>query len=134
MLTRRRAIATFSGLLLAAGAAAAAPEATPFETEAFEAALAAKRPVLVEISASWCPVCTVQKQHLAVLLDDPRFADLLFLEVDFDSRKDIVRALGAQAQSTLIAFGGGVETARSVGETDPARIGALLDSAVAAAE
>lgn len=133
VLTRRHLLAALSGSLLVVNVAIAAPVAKSFETEIFEAALAAKRPILVEISAPWCPVCAIQKEHLAALLTDPRYADLVFLEVDFDSRKDVVRALGAQTQSTLIAYGGGAEVTRSVGETDRSRIGALLDSAVAAA-
>ena len=43
---------------------------------------------------------------------------------------DHVRALKAQSQSTLIAYKGAEEVARSVGETNPGLIEALLTSAL----
>lgn len=42
--------------------------------------------------------------------------------------KDVVRMLAAWMQSTLIAYRGASETSRSVGDTDPASIGALIAS------
>ena len=110
-------------------ARADAPVATTFDAEAFKATLASGRPMLVEITASWCPTCRAQRAVFADLLQEPRFADLTIYEVDFDSRKDVVRAFGARQQSTLIVFAGGKEVGRSVGETRPAHIAALLDSA-----
>ncbi len=110
-------------------ARADAPVATAFDAEAFKATLASGGPMLVEITASWCPTCRAQKAVFADLLQAPRFAGLTIYEVDFDSRKDVVRAFGARQQSTLIVFAGGKEVGRSVGETRPARIEALLDSA-----
>ena len=52
------------------------------------------------------------------------------LVVDFDTQKDDVRALKAQRQSTLITFKGAEEMARSVGDTDPATIEAMLKTAL----
>jgi hypothetical protein len=48
----------------------------------------------------------------------------------FDAQKDVVRDLGAQMQSTLIAYDGETETGRSVGDTDPQSIGLLFASAL----
>jgi hypothetical protein len=50
--------------------------------------------------------------------------------VDFDSRKDVMRALGAQRHSTLIVYAGGAEFGRSVGDTRRDGIEALLASAL----
>jgi thioredoxin 1 len=52
------------------------------------------------------------------------------IHVDFDAQKDAVRKFGALMQSTLIVFKGGRETGRSVGDTNPDSIAALLDKAV----
>ena len=52
------------------------------------------------------------------------------LVVDFDHQTDDVRALKAQSQSTLIAYKGAEEIARSVGDTNPGNIEALLKSAL----
>lgn len=127
MLTRRIVLA---GLVLSAGlfaAVQAAPIAT-FDQAAFDAALAAKKPVLVSIHADWCPTCKAQKPILDGLLGGT-FKDMQAFTVDFDSQKDVVRAFGAQMQSTLIVFKDGKEAGRSVGDTDPTSIEALLASA-----
>jgi thioredoxin 1 len=61
---------------------------------------------------------------------EPRFKDLAYFVVDFDSQKDAVKYFGARIQSTLIAFKGATETGRSVGDTDPSSIAALLNKAL----
>jgi thioredoxin 1 len=43
---------------------------------------------------------------------EPKFKDLIYFVVDFDTQKDAVRFFGAQMQSTLIAFKGTTETGR----------------------
>lgn len=50
--------------------------------------------------------------------------------VDFDSQKDVRRALDAHWQSTLIVFKGKQEKGRSVGETNPAKIEELLEKSL----
>lgn len=105
---------------------ALAATVAPFEQAAFDAAKSAGKSVLVDVSAPWCPTCKAQKQVLGPLFATPDYADLTVFEVDFDTRKDVLRALGVRQQSTLIAYKGKEETARSTGETEPAAIAALL--------
>jgi thiol-disulfide isomerase/thioredoxin len=104
----------------------AAPEITPFTQPAFEASQKQGKPILVQITASWCPVCAKQRPILSQLLAEPQFQNMVVYNIDFDSQKDLVRAMGAQKQSTLIVFTGSTEKARSTGETDPAAIASLL--------
>lgn len=47
-------------------------------------------------------------------------------DVDFDTQKSVVRGFGATMQSTLIAFKGGREVGRSVGDTRKPSIERLL--------
>jgi hypothetical protein len=61
---------------------------------------------------------------------ESKFKDLLVVHVDFDSQKDAVRRFGARMQSTLITFKGGKETGRSVADTNPDSIAALLGKAI----
>jgi thioredoxin 1 len=127
--SRRIVLAAMAAAWLAAPTAFAT-EHVPYTTDALAAAKAAGKPILVEITAPWCPTCKAQKPILAELTGQPKFRDLVVIEVDFDSQKDAVRSLGAQMQSTLIAFKGGNEVGRSVGDTGKESIAALLDKTI----
>ncbi len=130
MITRRTSLAMLAVLSLGFAAPAFAQSPQPFSQDAFAAALAARKPILVHITAGWCPTCRAQKAVLAKLDNNPRFRDLIVFDVDFDAQKSIVAVFKARAQSTLVVFKDGVETARSVGQTDPEAIGALLSQAI----
>lgn len=123
-LTRTLAAAVLA-TALALGAAHAATEA-PYDQAAVTAAQQAGKPVLLHVTAPWCPVCKQQKPILAKLLEDPAYKDLQVFDIDFDTQKDLLRTLGVQKQSTFIAFHGTKEEARSTGVTDPAAIQALV--------
>ena len=103
---------------------------TAFDRAAFEAALAAGGPVLIDVYAPWCSTCRAQSAALDRLFARPDFAGFHVFIVDYDSQKDLMRAFGAQQRSTLIAFSGGVEVGRVVGDTRPEAIEALLARAV----
>ncbi|MDA8253619.1 MAG: thioredoxin family protein [Rhodospirillales bacterium] len=128
MRRRHLVIAVLAVLTLAPSARAAT--VSDYTPQAFAAAQAAGEPILVHISAGWCPTCAVQRPILAQLEAKPECRDLQVFRVDFDSQKDAVRAFGARMQSTLIAFHGKTETARSVGQTDPGKIAAVVESAL----
>lgn len=120
--------AILAGFLSLQGAAfARAATVAPFTEPAFKSAQADGRPILVDISATWCPTCAQQKPIIDSLAATPEFATLLILHVDFDTQKDVVRAMGARMQSTLIVFHGAALKGVSVGDTDPGSIKALLD-------
>jgi thioredoxin 1 len=104
----------------------------PFDAKAFSAAQAAGKPILVQIDASWCPICAKQRPILAELEKTPEFSELVIFNVDFDSQKELVRQFGASMQSTLIVFHGAAEKGRSTGETDPGRIKTLLEKSKSA--
>jgi thioredoxin 1 len=116
-------------LPLVAASPSFAASFVPFDPNAFAAAQHDGKPILVDIRASWCPTCAQQKPILDWLGGEPEFKNLIVFMVDFDSQKDVVRALHAQEQSTLIAFKGATETGRSVGDTNVNSIEKLLRSA-----
>jgi len=124
----RFAAALFSAALLATPLLAAEKHA--FTPQAFEAAQAAGKPILVDIHAPWCPTCKAQQPILEKLESDGKFGALQVFRVDFDSQKDAVRNFHATTQSTLIVFKGKNETGRSTGDTNAASIAALLDKAL----
>ncbi len=119
-----------AGLALAFTLPSRAATVAAFSQPAFAAAERDGKPILVDITASWCPTCAAQRPILDRLEAEPRFKDLVVYKVDFDTQKDVVRAMGARMQSTLIAFRSGHEAGRSVGDTHPGSIEALLDKAV----
>ena len=102
----------------------------PYTDAAFASAQKEGKPILVDVTASWCPTCKAQKPILSDLATQPKFADLVIMDVDFDHQKDVVRAFKAQMQSTLIVFKGKTEVGRSVGDTNPTSIETLLDQAI----
>ena len=130
MFTRRSSLVMLAVLSLGFAAPAFAQSPQPFSQAAFATALSAGKPVLVHVTAGWCPTCRAQKAVLAKLEDDPRFKDIVVFDVDFDAQKPVVATFKARSQSTLVVFKGGVETARSVGQTDPGVIDALLSQAI----
>jgi thioredoxin 1 len=128
MLNRRNILALTAFVILPSLARAAAVPA--FTEAAFKAAQKEGKSILIEIHADWCPTCKAQAPIINGLLKTPKFKDLVTLRVDFDGQVDVVRALGAQSQSTLITFKGEKEMGRTVGDTDPASIEALLATAI----
>ncbi len=109
---------------------AAAFETKTFEAAAFKAAQAGGGPILVHVTAPWCPTCKAQHQALGVLEKKPELSKLVVFDVDFDSQKEALKAFNATSQSTLIAFKGAAETGRAVGVTDVPAIENLIKVAV----
>lgn len=129
MLNRRAfLIALAAASSFASAHLALAADQMPYTQQAFDDAQKAGRPILVEITAPWCPTCKAQKQVLSELLPAPEHKNLAVFEVDFDSQKDVVRAFKAQMQSTLITFKGTDEVGRVVGVTEADSIKQLLDT------
>lgn len=130
MMTRRAVLVAAAVLGALFSVPAKAAETVPYTPAAFDAAQQEGRSVLVEIHAPWCPTCKAQAQILADIENDAKYDRLLVLHVDFDTQKDAVRRFGARMQSTLITFNNGKETGRSVGDTYPASLAALLAKAL----
>jgi thiol-disulfide isomerase/thioredoxin len=121
----RRAVLSLALAASMAGTLAMAAEPTGFTPAAFEAAQKAGKPILVEVTAPWCPTCRAQAPIVKELSAEPKFKNLQVFAVDFDSQKDALQMFKAQRQSTLIVFKGAHEVGRSVGDTDKASIEAL---------
>src|SRR6266853_1466672 len=83
-----------------------AAQPAPFTASAFAAAQAEGKPILIDVTAPWCPVCAKQHPILSQLEQTPELRDLVVFDVDFDSQKDVLIQFGVQMQSTLIVFYG----------------------------
>jgi len=113
------ALSAFAGI-------ASAGEIKPFSQAEFARLTQAGQPVVVDVSATWCPTCKAQKSILEKLMKQPAYKDVTLLTVDFDIEKSTVRALKVSMQSTLVGFKGAQEVARSVGDTTEAGIEGLI--------
>jgi thioredoxin-like negative regulator of GroEL len=130
MMNRRTVVLSALSAAIIGPMRAAAAERTPFDRAKFDAALKSGRPVLVDISATWCSTCQRQKQIIAGLIATPKFAGYQIFEVDYDRAKDVMRSFKADQRATLIAFKGGAEVGRVVWDTAPAVIEGLLAKAL----
>lgn len=118
----------FKALILALAAfvlvrpAYAAEPLVPYTPERFSEAQAAGKTIVVDVFADWCPTCAAQAPTLESLRADDTLAGVVFMQVDFDTQKDFLRAHRIPRQSTIVVFRGTEETGRSIAETDPARL------------
>ena len=130
MISRR--VLVLSGLLVTAlaGSQLHAAASKSFTDKAFSAAQATGKPILIDVFATWCPTCKAQDIILSELGQSPTFKDLIVFKVDFDTRKETLKRFGVRSQSTLIVFKGQTEVGRSVGDTNPSSIEALLRKAL----
>lgn len=109
-------------IFLAMGLGAQAGQ--PYNEKAFNEARSAGKPVLINVTAPWCPTCRQQKPIIGAI--EQERPSLVVFEVDFDSSKNVLRKLRVRSQSTLIVFKGEKEVGRSTAETDPERLRALI--------
>lgn len=117
--------AALSSVSLAIGA-----DEKPFDQSAFAAAQAEGKPILVHVTAPWCPTCKAQAPILSRLMSEPQFKKLVTFDIDFDTQKDLLGKFQVRVQSTMIVFKGAQEAGRSVGDTNPDSIEALLAKAI----
>ena len=110
--------------------AASGAEVQTYSKDAFQQAQAAGRPIVVFVTASWCPNCRKQQPVVDTMAKDKAFADAVLFVVNFDSDKQALKDLNVLMQSTLIAFHGNTERARSTAVTDSDAIRALFHKAL----
>lgn len=124
-------VRTFFSLALATlTSLAVAGEIKPYSAQEFAKLTRAGKPVVVDVSATWCPTCKAQKPILEGLMQQPAYRDVTMLTVDFDTGGDALKRFKVRMQSTLVAFKGATEVARSVGDTTPAGIENLIKKTV----
>ena len=123
----RPLLAGFAALLLMFQAHAGT---APFNQAAFDKAVAASEPVVVQFHASWCPTCRAQAPVVAELANEPAMKSLKIFIADFDTEVALKRSLRVVQQSTFVVFKGGKEVARSTGQTQRAGIEAVFAKAL----
>ncbi|MEC5213948.1 thioredoxin 1 [Polaromonas sp. CG_9.5] len=109
---------------------AMAGDIKPFSQQEFDQLTKAGKPVVLDISAPWCPTCKEQKPIIDGLMKQPAYKDVTLLTIDFDSAKPTLKQFKVAMQSTLVAFKGEKEVGRSVGDTTPAGLEGLIKKTV----
>jgi thioredoxin 1 len=134
MINRRLFIFGFAGALALGASLMLNPFANAasktFDQKAFDAAQTAGKPIVLHVTAPWCPTCRTQTPILGKLEASPKFKDLVVLNIDFDSKKDLLRTFRVSQQSTLIVFKGKQEVGRSTGDTNAVSIESLVGKAI----
>ncbi len=126
-----RGLAAFSfAFALATATTLASAGETVYSKPAFDKAVAAGQPVIVDFAASWCPTCKAQKPIVDALLKEPGRKDVTLFKADYDTESALKQKLRVTQQSTFVVFKGGKEVGRSTGETDRAVIASLFDKAL----
>ena len=109
---------------------ATAGEIQPFNQQNFDTLTHEGKPVVLDISAPWCPTCRAQKPVIEGLMRQAAYKDVTLMIIDFDSAKATLKKYKVTMQSTLIAFKGDREVGRSVGDTTPAGLENLVRKTV----
>ena len=109
---------------------AMAGEIKPFNQKDFDTLTASGKPVVLDISATWCPTCKEQKPIIDGLMKQPAYKDVTLMTIDFDANKPTLKKFKVTMQSTLVAFKGAKEVGRSVGDTNPDGIEGLIKKTV----
>ena len=109
---------------------ALAGDIKPFNQQEFDQLTKAGKPVVLDISAPWCPTCKAQKPILDGLMKQAAYKDVTLMNIDFDSAKPTLKTFKVNMQSTLVAFKGEKEVGRTVGDTTPAGIEDLVKKTV----
>lgn len=122
-----RSLAAASVLALSFGASAGE---VAYSKAAFDSAIAAGKPVIVDFKASWCPTCKAQKPIVDALLAEPKRQAVTLFAADYDTEIALKKQLRVAQQSTFVVFKSGKEVGRSTGQTDRAQIAALFDQAL----
>ena len=102
----------------------------PFDAVRFEEARQSGKPVVLQVTASWCGPCQRLRKVVGGLLENPEFKDLVIFDADFDANKDALVKVKARTVTTLVIYRDNSEVRRSSGETRPDAVKALLKKAM----
>lgn len=116
-------------LALCFSAQAWALEKEPYSEARFAELQAAGEVVLIDVFAGWCATCKLQQRALSAYRENYPDNDFHILEVDFDEDKDVVAALRAPRQSTLLLYRGEEQFWYGVAESRYDRIEEQLNKA-----
>ena len=78
--------------------------------------------IVVDVYADWCPTCRAQAPILDELREERQNGNTLFVKVNFDDEKAFLRRHRVPRQSTVLVFKGKKEVARTIAQTNRAKL------------
>jgi thiol-disulfide isomerase/thioredoxin len=128
-LNRRNLVASGILAVLVAPFAQAA-DILPFNDTRFEEARKSGKPIVLQVTATWCGPCQRLRKVVSALLENPEFRNLVIFDADFDANRDALVKLNAHTVTTLVIYRDSAEILRSSGETRPDAVEAVLNNAL----
>jgi len=125
-----RTLVAFAALAFLISPAAQATGFLPFDAVRFEEARKSERPVVLQVTATWCGPCQRLRKVVGGLLEKPEFKGLVIFDADFDANKDALVRINAHTVTTLVIYRDGAEILRITGETRSDAVEALLKKAM----
>lgn len=101
-----------------------------YSASEFKMAQAKGQTIVVDVYADWCPTCRAQAPILDGLRKEQQKNGVKFVKVNFDDEKAFLRMHRIPRQSTVLVFKGEEEVARSIAETNRARLRSVVLSAL----
>lgn len=92
----------------------------------FDQAISSGAQIVVKFGASWCPPC----QKLAPVISDlaTEIKSVVFIEVNFDSFKDLANRYGIKSIPAILLFKNGSLIKKTVGYQDKASLASLINN------
>jgi thioredoxin 1 len=125
-----RALIASAVLVVLISPAAPAAGLLPFDAVRFEEVRKAGKPIVLQVTATWCGPCQRLRKVVGGFLENPEFKDLVIFDADFDANKDALVKLNAHTVTTLVVYRDNIEILRSSGETRSDAVGAVLRKAM----
>jgi len=101
------------GLSMLAPISAQALDWPAFTRQAFEAAQAEGKTIMVAVHADWCTTCVAMEPALERARIDDFLEGVVFFKVDYDKQRDVMMDLNVFNRSTVIVYTGADEVARA---------------------
>lgn len=101
-----------------------------YTREAFSAAQAQNKTVVLWFHASWCPTCARQAKSFTNLQSDKALDGVTVFKADYDSTEELQREVKVSRQSSMIVYKGAKEIDRQTATTKEGDIAELIKQAL----